>query len=50
MQATIYAYSLLNCVYLNEEKVAECEDKNARAIHVSPSSTIPVYSNAPDPG
>lgn len=50
MQATIYAYSLLNCVYLNEEKIAECEDKNARSIHVLPSSTIPVYSNAPDPG
>ena len=36
-QATEYAYSLLNCIYLNDEYTTECEDKQARFLGVPPT-------------
>lgn len=46
-QAKEYAYTLLNCIYLNEYQQAECDDPNARFLDVSPRTTPQYKAKAP---
>lgn len=48
--ATQYAYSLLNCIYLNDPTQAVCEDPNARFLNLSPNNTQRHVTNAPYKG
>lgn len=44
------AISLLNCIYLSDPVVAECEDPQARSIGISPSEEPPKYTTPPNRG
>lgn len=45
-----YAYTLLNCIYLNDYQEVSCEDERARFLNVSPRTNPPFKAEVPSTG